>query len=68
VDRAERWARAKDETHGLKDWKRGVATAFAAGVCSVLVLALFGPEEAEVTEALALGILEAEIDQLVAGK
>ncbi|HET7053578.1 MAG TPA: hypothetical protein VFI09_06660 [Solirubrobacterales bacterium] len=55
MDRAERWARAKAETHGLKDWRRGVATAVAAGVCSVLVLALFGPEDAEVAEALVIG-------------
>ena len=55
MDRAERWARAKSETHGLKDWKRGIATAVAAGVCSIFVLALFGPEDAEVAEALVVG-------------
>lgn len=55
MDRAERWARAKRETHGLKDWRRGVATAFAAGVCSVAALVLFGPEDAELSEALVIG-------------
>lgn len=55
MERAERWARARDETHGLKDWKRGVATAVVAGICSVAALALFGPEEAEMSEALVVG-------------
>lgn len=55
MDRSERWARAKDESHGLKDWRRGIATAIAAGVCSIVVLALFGPADAESTEALVVG-------------
>jgi hypothetical protein len=43
------------ETHGFKDWRRGVWTALVAGCCSIAALGLFGFGAEQMNEALVVG-------------